>query len=164
MFHVADQPRAFDDCWYTAPDAFVPTIEPVFLWVPAALGLADLILNDVLERQPPSCGSGSLSSARSEPRNSCLCSTEFTSRLNGRPPTGLRLGPTEYFVRHVRVSSFAYEDPRRLTTRSGDLFMRSSDHPHSRHGHAAHRPCDGWRRPEVVPRAFHDNVTFLSRN
>ncbi|MGH3924284.1 MAG: hypothetical protein ACRDTT_15715 [Pseudonocardiaceae bacterium] len=88
--------------------------------------------------------------------------TEFTSRLNGRPPTGLRLGPTEYFVRHVRVSSFAYEDPRRLTTRSGDLFMCCSDYPHSE-GTAtlltdyATAGCD----PMSYPGLYHDNVEFL---
>ncbi|MGH2393103.1 MAG: hypothetical protein ACRDGH_06345 [Candidatus Limnocylindria bacterium] len=71
VFHVADQPDVFDDGWDTDPDAFVPTVEAVVLWVPAALGLAALIINGVLERHLPELGSGSLSSARSESRGSC---------------------------------------------------------------------------------------------
>ena len=50
-FHVADQPRVFDDAWYTDSDyAFVPSIETVFLWTPPALALTDLIVNGILDR------------------------------------------------------------------------------------------------------------------
>ena len=52
VFHVADQPRLFDDCWYTEDEAFVPAVESVFLWMPPALALTDLILNGVFERLP----------------------------------------------------------------------------------------------------------------
>jgi predicted TIM-barrel fold metal-dependent hydrolase len=164
VFHVADQPRVFDDCWYTDPDSFVPTIESIFLWVPAALGLADLIVNGVLERHPElRIGVVELSSIW-VPQFLLMLdgATEFTSRLNGRPPAALRLRPSEYFLRHVRVSSFAYEDPRRLTTRSGDLFMCCSDYPHSE-GTAtlltdyATAGCD----PMSYPGLYHDNVEFL---
>jgi hypothetical protein len=31
VFHVTDEPGVFDDCLYTDPDAFVPTIESVCL-------------------------------------------------------------------------------------------------------------------------------------
>ena len=88
--------------------------------------------------------------------------TEFTSRLNGHPPAALGLRPSEYFARQVRVSSFAYEDPRRLSTRGGDLFMCCSDYPHSE-GTAtlvtdyAVAGCD----PGSCPGLFHDNVEFL---
>jgi hypothetical protein len=90
--------------------------------------------------------------------------TEFTNRLNGRPPMPLGLRPSEYFVRQVRVSSFSYEDPRRLTARSGDLFMCCSDFPHAE-GTAtpladyATAGCD----PGALPGLFHDNVAFLLR-
>ena len=69
VFHVTDEPGVFDDCLYTDPDAFVPTIESVCLWVAAALALADLILNGVLERHSD-LWSGSSSSARSGSRRS----------------------------------------------------------------------------------------------
>ena len=53
VFHVADQRRVFDDGWYTdPPDAFVPTLDSVFLWTAAALACTDLILNGTLERHP----------------------------------------------------------------------------------------------------------------
>jgi predicted TIM-barrel fold metal-dependent hydrolase len=164
VFHVADQPRVFDDCWYTDPDAFVPTIESVFLWVPAALALADLILNGVLDRHPDlRIGVVELSSIW-VPQFLLMLdgATDFTSRLNGRPLAPLRLRPSEYVARQVRVSSFAYEDPRRLTTRGGDLFMCCSDYPHSE-GTAtpladyATAGCD----PRSWPGLFHDNVAFL---
>jgi predicted TIM-barrel fold metal-dependent hydrolase len=164
MFHVADQPRVFDDCWYTDPDDFVPTIESVFLWVPPALALADLILNGVFERHPEMrIGVVELSSIW-VPQFLLMVdgATEFTSRLNGRPLAELRLRPSEYFARHVRVSSFSYEDPRRLTGRSGDLFMCCSDFPHSE-GTATPLAdytaagCD----PASSPGLFRDNVTFL---
>ena len=164
VFHVADQPRVFDDCWYTDPDDFVPTIESVCLWVPPALALADLILNGVFERHPElRIGVVELSSIW-VPQFLLMLdgATEFTSRLNGRPLAELRLRPSEYFARHVRVSSFSYEDPRRLTSRSGDLFMCCSDFPHSE-GTATpladytEAGCD----PASDPGLFRDNVTFL---
>ena len=164
VFHVADQPRVFDDCWYTDPDDFVPTIESVFLWVPAGLALADLILNGVFERHPElRIGVVELSSIWVLQFLLMLDgATDFTSRLNGRPLAALRLRPSEYFARHVRVSSFSYEDPRRLTSRSGDLFMCCSDFPHSE-GTATPLAdytaagCDTASSPGL----FHDNVTFL---
>jgi hypothetical protein len=164
VFHVADQPRVFDDCWYTDPDSFVATIESVFLWVPAALGLADLIVNGALERHPElRIGVVELSSIW-VPQFLLMLdgATEFTRRLNGRPPAALRLRPSEYFVRHVRVSSFAYEDPRRLTTRTSDVFMRCSDYPHSEGTDTlltdyAAAGCD----PGSCPGLFYDNIEFL---
>ena len=164
VFHVADQPRVFDDCWYTDPDDFVPTIESVFLWVPPALALADLILNGAFERHPElRIGVVELSSIW-VPQFLLMLdgATEFTTRLNGRPLAELRLRPSEYFARHVRVSSFSYEDPRRLIRQSGDLFMCCSDFPHSE-GTAtplADYTAAGCDRASS-PGLFRDNVTFL---
>ena len=56
---------------------------------------------------------------------------DFTAKLNGKPLTELPRRPSEYFLERVRVSSFAYENPRRLTARGGDVFMLCSDFPHS---------------------------------
>ncbi|MGH9184250.1 MAG: amidohydrolase family protein [Acidimicrobiales bacterium] len=164
VFHVADQPRVFDDCWYTDPDTFVPVIESVFLWVPPALALADLILNGVFHRQPGlRVGVVELSSIW-VPQFLLMLDggADFTTRLNGRPVAPLELRPSEYFRRHVRVSSFSYEDPRRLTQRSGDLFMCCSDFPHSE-GTAT--PLADYAAAGCEPGSaaglFHDNVTFL---
>jgi hypothetical protein len=52
-FHVADQPRVFEDGWYTDPDdAFVPAVESVFLWTSPALAVTDLIANGTLAKHP----------------------------------------------------------------------------------------------------------------
>jgi predicted TIM-barrel fold metal-dependent hydrolase len=164
VFHVADQPRVLDDCWYTEPDAFVPVIESAFLWVPPALAVADLILNGVFDRHPDlRIGIVELSSIW-VPQFLLMIdgAFDFTSRLNGRPLVPLQSRPSEYFAQHVRVSSFAYEDPRRLTQRGGDLFMCCSDFPHSE-GTAT--PLADYARAGCEPASadalFRGNVSFL---
>src|SRR5436189_171941 len=53
VFHVADQPRPFDDAWYTdREERGVPVLESVFLYMAAALSCTDLIVNGVLARHP----------------------------------------------------------------------------------------------------------------
>ena len=39
--------------------------------------------------------------------------------------------PSDYFRRQVRVAAFSYEQPHRLMTHSGDIFMACSDYPHT---------------------------------
>jgi predicted TIM-barrel fold metal-dependent hydrolase len=166
VFHVADQPRVFDDCWYTDDEAFVPAVETVFLWVPPALALTDLILNGVFDRVPDlRVGVVELSSIW-VPQFLLMLDggVEFTSKLNGRPATELSRRPSEYFYAHVRVSSFAYEGPAHLTRKSGDIFMCCSDYPHSE-GTAA--PIEDYTRAgcdvDTSAGLFTDNVSFLLR-
>ncbi len=134
VFHVADQPRLLDEAFYTDPDeSFVPVLESVFLWVPAAVAVTDLIVNGVLARHPDlRIGIVELSSIW-VPQYLLMLDGgwDFTSTLNGGPLSDLELRPSEYFMRQVRVSSFSYELPGRLTAKSGDLFMACSDYPHS---------------------------------
>ncbi len=90
---------------------------------------------------------------------------DFTAKLNGKPLVELPRRPSEYFLERVRVSSFAYENPRRLTARGGDVFMLCSDFPHSE-GTAdpladyARAGCEPADPPGPVPRqrgvAHHD--------
>ena len=90
--------------------------------------------------------------------------TEFTTRLNGRPVYPLRMEPSEYFRRQVRVSSFSYELPGRLISQTGDLYMCCSDYPHSE-GTAT--PTADYAGsvvpvgPDDAPAFFHDNVAML---
>ena len=74
----------------------------------------------------------------------------------------LDLRPSDYFRRQVRVSSFSYEQPGRLTAKSDDLYMCCSDYPHSE-GTAT--PIQDYERagcvPGDAPGLFHDNVTAL---
>ena len=165
VFHVADQPRVLDEAFYTDPDdSFVPVLESVFLWTPPAIAVTDLIVSGTLARHPGlRIGIVELSSIW-VPQYLLMLDGgwDFTSRLNGRPLAPLELRPSEYFLRQVRVSSFSYEQPRRLTAKSGDLFMCCSDYPHSE-GTAT--PIEDYARagsaPEEAPGLFHDNVRTL---
>jgi len=165
VFHVADQPRVFEDAWYTDPeDSFVPTVESVFLWTPAALAVTDLIVNGVLARHPQlRLGIVELS-AIWVPMFLLMLdgAVSFTARLNGRPVCELELRPSEYFRRQVRVAAFSYEQPDRLRARSDAIFMCCSDYPHSE-GTAsilADYHAIG-AEPEGDRALFHDNVAFL---
>lgn len=165
VFHVADQPRVFDDAWYTdGDDSFVPVLQSVFLWTAAALAVTDLLVNGTLQRLP-SLRLGIVElSAVWVPLYLLMLDGgwDFTSRLNGRALTDLALRPSEYFERQVRVAAFAYEQPGRLIDRTGDLFMCCSDYPHSE-GSATpvadytQAGCD----PARFPGLFHDNAAWL---
>lgn len=136
VFHVADQPRPFADAWYTDHGtAFVPALEAVFLHIPPALGCADLILNGVLERFPElRLGIVELSALWVPMFLMMLDGAwAFTRQISGLDAGALRLQPSDYFRRQVRVSSFAYEMPSRIVEQLGgtDLLMCCSDYPHS---------------------------------
>lgn len=164
VFHVADQPRVLDDCWYGDGVAFVPAVESVFLWVPAALALTDLVLHGVLDRHPElRIGIVELSSIWLPQFLLMLDGGfDFTRKLNGRAEVELRERPSTYVLRHVRVSSFSYEAPARLTAKTGDVFMACSDYPHSE---GTADPLADYDRAGVVPAsapAFFDaNPRFL---
>jgi predicted TIM-barrel fold metal-dependent hydrolase len=167
LFHVADQRRPFDDAWYTdADDAFVSTLDSVFLWTAAALACTDLILNGTLERHPDlRIGIVELSAVWVPMFLMMLDGgSEFTAKLNGRPLVPLPMRPSEYFRRQVRVSSFAYELPARLIRQTGDLYMCCSDFPHSEG--TATPVADYGRGPVPVapadtPGLFGENVGLL---
>ena len=168
-FHVADQPKVFDEAWYTDRNELgVFAVDAVFLYVPAALACTDLILNGVLERHPElRIGIVELSAVWVPMYLMMLDGgTAFVERLAGRPgPLAMR--PGDYFRRQVRVSSFAYELPRNLARMLGgaDLLMCCSDYPHSE---GTARPLDDYAapgkfgvRPADAPGLFHDNAAFL---
>jgi len=167
VFHVADQPRVFDDAWYTDDgDRFVNVVESVFLWTPAALALTDLIVNGVLERHDDLRMGVVELSAMWVPQFLMMLDGgyEFTAKLNGRVPAPLSMRPSEYFRRQVRISSFSYETPARLERQAGDLFMACSDYPHSE-GTAT--PLDDYRAVGSEPGGdtglFDRNAEFLLR-
>ena len=146
VFHVANQPRVFDDAWYTDDaDAFVPLLESVFLWTPPALALADLVVNGVLDRHPElRIGIIELSAVWVPLFLMMLDGAwDFAAKLNGQTPVELSLRPSDYVRRQVRVAAFSYEQPQRLIRQAGDLFMCCSDYPHSE-GTAT--PVDDYER------------------
>jgi hypothetical protein len=167
VFHVADQPRVFDDAWYTDDgNRFVNVIESVFLWTPAALALTDLIVNGVMERHDDLRMGVVELSAMWVPQFLMMLDGgyEFTAKLNGRVPAPLSMRPSEYFTRQVRISSFAYETPARLERQAGDLFMACSDYPHSE---GTANPLDDYRRAgseaDGATGLFAANAEFLLR-
>jgi hypothetical protein len=134
-FHVADQPRIFDDAWYTDDEeiGLVNVVESVFLYTPVALAITDLIVNGTLEKFPDlHLGVVELSAVWVPLYLMMLDgSIRFVSKLNGKTIAKLSMEPSEYFRRQVRVAAFSYEQPTRLMNQSGDLFMACSDYPHS---------------------------------
>lgn len=170
VFHVADQPRVFDDAWYP-PDgeAFVPVIESVFLHAAAALACTDLIVHGTFDRHPElRLGIVELSAVWVPLFLMMLDGGyEFTARLNGSVPFPLSLRPSEYFQRQVRVSSFSYELPEHLRSQlhGADLLMACSDFPHSEGTSTPLADYAATGRfgtdPDRAPGLFSDNAAFL---
>ena len=171
VFHVADQPKVFDEAWYgDRGDLGISPVDSVLLYVPAALACTDLILNGVLERHPGlRLGIVELSAVWVPLYLMMLDGgSEFVRRLDGRA-SRLSLRPSDYFKRQVRVSSFAYELPANLQRQLGgaDVLMCCSDYPHSE-GTAT--PLADYAapgrlavRPAEAPGLFRDNAAFLLR-
>jgi predicted TIM-barrel fold metal-dependent hydrolase len=171
VFHVADQPRPFHDGWYTEErDAGPTAVESIFLYAGAALACTDLILNGVLERQPElRIGIVELSAVWVPMYLMMLDGgSQFVQRLSGRD-SKLRMKPSDYFRRQVRVSSFAYELPRNIRRQLGgaDVLMCCSDFPHSE---GTAQPLEDYAasgkhalRPAEAPGFFHGNAAFLLR-
>ncbi len=165
LFHVADQPRLLDEAFYGDPeDVAISALESIFLWVPPAVAVTDLIINGVLQRHPDlRIGIVELSSIWVPQYLRMLDGGwEFTSSLNGRSPADLDLRPSEYFRRQVRVSSFSYELPARLMGAAGDLFMCCSDYPHSEGTDTPIEDYAASNGPDHDAKGFfHDNVAGL---
>ena len=171
VFHTAEQPRVFDDAWYTDDgQGFVPALDAVFIYVAAALACSDLILNGTLERFPDlRIGIVELSSIWVPMYLMMLDGAWSFTRLIGGAGTGaLSLSPSDYFRRQIRVASFAYEAPASIVEQLGgtDLLMCCSDYPHSE-GTAtplADYAASGLdARAGRSPGLFTDNVAFLLR-
>ncbi len=171
VFHVADQPRPFDDAWYTDPDdSFVHALDAVFIWTAAALACADLAMNGVFERHPDlRLGIVELSAVWLPLFTMMLDGgVDFTAKLNGQPLAPLSRRPSEYLLDQVRVSSFAYELPDRIVRQLGgrQVLMACSDYPHTE---GTSTPLADYARsgpdlrPERAPALFADNVNFLLR-
>jgi len=166
VFHVANQPRPFDEAWYG--EDVVGGIQPlttIFLWTAAALALTDLILNGVLERHPDlRFGIMELSAIWVSLHLQMMDGgSRFAARFNGEGAP-LSMMPSEYFRRQVRVAAFALERPDALARTAGDLFMACSDYPHTE---GTLTPLEDYRKanttPEDSPALFHDNVGYLLR-
>jgi predicted TIM-barrel fold metal-dependent hydrolase len=134
VFHISDGPRPFDDAWY---DGDVNPVEPMlmstFISTTPMLALTDLAVGGVLARHPrlrvglvefTSSWLGQFLSAI----DACY---KFHAEYNGLPTGRLERTPSEYIKRQVRVATFGFEQPARLSSAFGDLFMFGSDYPHA---------------------------------
>ena len=159
VFHVANQPRVFDDCWYTGDQSGVPVVESVFLYVPPALALTDLILNGVFERHPDlRVGVVELSSIW-VPQFLLMLdgATDFTTRLNGHAIAELSKRPSRLlprtgagFVLRVRGPSTPHREDRRRVHAVQRLPAFGG---HGRPaGRVRPRPLRGGGVPRLVPR------------
>jgi hypothetical protein len=150
VFHVAAFPHPFHDEWYeNDPDYVSPVLSSVFLWTAPALALADLAVNGVFARHPDLRLGVMELSAIWVPMFLLMIDGgfDFHARFNGQPLTPLDLRPSEYVRRQVRVAAFGYENPRRLISSAGDLFMFCSDFPHAE---GVARPVEDYERSAGV--------------
>lgn len=166
VFHVANQPRPFDDAWYgTDPLGGISVMSTVFLPTAAALAITDMILNGVLERHPDLRLGVMELSAVWVPLHLQMMDggVRFASSFNGEGPE-LSLRPSEYFRRQVRVAAFSYERADFLARSSGDIFMACSDYPHTE-GTEAPLPdyAAAGLTPDDAPAFFGGNASFLLR-
>ncbi len=167
VFHVANQPRPFDEAWYGEDmEGGITPLSVVFIWTAAALSLSDLILNGVLERYPDLRIGIMELSATWVPQHLQMMDGGYrhTARFNGES-TGLSLMPSEYFRRQVRVAAFSYEQPHRLMRASGDIFMACSDYPHTEGTNTAIEDYGsvGLQPEESTTGFFGGNAAFLLR-
>ncbi|MDX6285091.1 MAG: hypothetical protein QOG53_576 [Frankiales bacterium] len=169
VFHVADQPRIFDDAWFQdEDDATVSVLQSVFLWTPVALAVTDLILGGVLERHPDlRIGIMELSAAW-VPLHLMMMDggLNFASRFEGADLSALPMRPSEYFRRQVRVAAFSYERPDRLMRSAGDIFMACSDYPHAEGTTSPMQDYEATAQlvPDAAPALFGGNVGYLLRD
>ncbi|MGH9016811.1 MAG: amidohydrolase family protein [Acidimicrobiales bacterium] len=167
VFHVANQPRPFDEAWYGEDlEGGITPLSVVFIWTAAALALSDLILNGVLERHGDLRLGVMELAATWVPLHLQMMDGGYrhTARFNGES-TGLSLMPSDYFRRQVRVAAFSYEQPHRLMRGSGDIFMACSDYPHTEGTATA---LDDYAATGLVPEPataafFGGNAAFLLR-
>jgi predicted TIM-barrel fold metal-dependent hydrolase len=167
VFHVANQTRPFDEAWYGEDlEGGITPMSVVFIWTGAALALTDLILNGVLERHPNLRIGIMELSARWVPQHLQMMDGGYrhTARFNGES-TELRLMPSEYFLRQVRVAAFSYELPQRLIAGAGDIFMACSDYPHTEGTMTAMEDyaAAGLNPDDASAGFFGGNASFLLR-
>jgi len=138
-FHVGAYPRPYDAAWYEQthdpanPQPVNSVMAIALLAAAPMMAVTDLVLNGVLERH------ADLRVAVVELTSGWVPyllkqmdeAFEFNRRINGRSATDLAERPSTYVRRQVRFSVSASEDPADLVERAGDLFMFSTDYPHS---------------------------------
>lgn len=135
VFHVGGFQGPLHPAWYAPdPEPVDRLLDSVFLYLSPAVAIADLITNGTLERFPD-LRIGVVELTASWVTSYLLMldgSWDFYALRHGGPFRPLRLPPSEYFRRQVRVSALAYENPAGLVEELGDdIIMFGSDWPHA---------------------------------
>jgi predicted TIM-barrel fold metal-dependent hydrolase len=134
MFHISDGPRPFADAWYEGDaNPIEPLLMSLSISLTPMLALQDLSVGGVLERHPE------LRVGLVEFTSSWLlqflpaldASYRFHAAYNGLTTDRLELAPSDYLRRQVRIATFGFERPQRLTASVGDVLMFGSDYPHA---------------------------------
>ena len=159
IYHVSGFRKPWDDAWYEGdPEPVDHLLDSIFLWVPAALAIANLILMGTLERHPSlRLGVIELTAGWVPVFLATMDgATHFYAARHNGPPVPLQGTPSEYFRRQVRVGAMGYEQPGTLIRQSGseDLFMFGSDWPHA----------EGLEEPRVTYERFIDDVEGPARD
>jgi predicted TIM-barrel fold metal-dependent hydrolase len=134
MFHISDGARPFSDAWYSGDANQVePLLMSLSISVTPMLALQDLSVGGVLERHPQlRLGLVEFTSSWFAQFLPALdAGYRFHGAYNGLATDRLPLTPSDYLRRQVRVATFGFERPERLTHAVGDLFMFGSDYPHA---------------------------------
>jgi|SRR5581483_1425459 len=135
VFHVGGFAGPLDSAWYEPdPEPVDRLLDSVFLYLPPAVALADLITNGTFDEFPDlRVGVVELTAAWVPSFLLMLDgSWDFYALRHGGPLRKLRHRPSDYFRQHVRVSALAYENPAGLVADlGGDLIMFGSDWPHA---------------------------------
>jgi predicted TIM-barrel fold metal-dependent hydrolase len=167
IFHISDAARPFDDAWYEGDaNPIEPLLMSTFITVTPTLALTDMAVGGVFERHPAlRLGLVEFTSSWFGPFLRMVDVTyKFHSDYNGLDPGRLRLAPSDYLRRQVRLATFGFEQPAVLTETVGDLFMFGSDYPHAEG--IAH-PLEDFRRaggPAPGPEwagLYRDNAVWL---
>jgi predicted TIM-barrel fold metal-dependent hydrolase len=139
-FHVASIELPLHPAWYALdPQPGNKLMDTAFLYLPAAVALANLIVHGVLERHPGLRIGVTELSAGWVPGFLLHLDGAFAfyTAQTGAPLSRLSLRPSDYFRRQVRVNAFPLEAPASLIPLAGNLFTWGSDYPHA----------EGMRRP-----------------
>jgi predicted TIM-barrel fold metal-dependent hydrolase len=135
VFHVGAFRQPLDPVWYEGdPEPVDKLLGSAFLWVAPAVALANLAVNGTLERFTDLRIGVVELTAHWVPQFLLMLdgSWAFYASRHGRPLKELKLRPSEYVKRQVRVGALAYEQPAGLIDLCGeDTFMFGSDWPHA---------------------------------
>jgi len=135
VFHVSSFKSPIDAAWHLGdPEEGDRLLDSVFLWMAPAIAVANMIVHGTFEKFPTlRLGVVELTAGWVP---GFLLNLDgaldfYAARHNG-PFHPLKLRPSEYFYRQVRVAALPYEAPAYLVRKVGeDTFMIGSDWPHA---------------------------------